>query len=75
MKSSSSTIRPDATEIFSPSGNAYGVNKNYFLKFESLIGPESIPYLIESKNELIDIDNKEDYEKALSIFKKNFQEG
>ena len=59
----------DATEIFSPSGNAYSVNKNYFLKFESLIGPQSIPYLIENKNELIDIDNKDDYEKALSIFK------
>ncbi len=74
-KSSSSSIRSqDATEIFSPSGNAYGVNKNYFLKYESLIGPESIPFLIENKDELIDIDNKEDYEKALSIFKKNFQE-
>ena len=74
-KSSGSAIRSqDATEIFSPTGNSYSVNKNYFMEFESLIGPESIPYLIENKDELIDIDNKDDYEKALFIFKNNYQE-
>ena len=72
-ETSNSNIRSqDATEIFSPSGNAYSVNKSYFLTHDSLIVTESIPFLIENKDELIDIDNKEDYEKALSIFKNKF---
>ena len=71
-KRTNSNVRSqDATEIFSPSGNAYAANKRYFLRYESLIGPKAVPYIINNKDELIDIDNNDDYRRALSIFKKN----
>ena len=71
---SSSNIRSqDATSIYSPSGNAYAVNKEYFFKNNTFIGPKSLPYLIENKDELIDIDNKYDFEQALKSLKNNNQ--
>ena len=69
--SSSSKRSQDATPIYSPSGNAYAVNKEYFFSHNDLIGPRSIPYFISDKNELIDIDDIEDFKSALSAYKNN----
>ena len=60
----------DATKVLCPTGNAYAVNKEYFLKYNSLLGPYSEPYLINSNYELIDIDERKDFENAEKIFKK-----
>ena len=71
-KNSSSNIRSqDATAVYSPSGNAYAVNKEYFFSYVDLIGPRSIPYLIRNKDELIDIDDLQDFHAALSTYKNN----
>ena len=67
--SSSNTRSQDATAVYTPTGNAYAVNKNYFFTHSSLIGPSSEPYEVQDHDELIDIDTKDDFQRALHVFR------
>tara|TARA_B100001093_G_C26827333_1_gene1014627 strand:+ start:1489 stop:2193 length:705 start_codon:yes stop_codon:yes gene_type:complete len=59
----------DCTPLFSPSGNIYSVNLNYYKNNNySLIGQNCLPYTISDANELVDIDTYEDLNYAREIF-------